>query len=83
MLNPPGRRQAFATTTIKNDPATIAGAHDAYRNAIDGLRRIKGLTWTLVLQPLLPHWARKGDVNPLGLDIGSSEPLVLVSFTVN
>ena len=84
-LNPPGRRQVFATTTIKNDPATIAAAHAAYRNAIALLRRVKvkGLVWTLVLQPLLPDWVRKGDANPLGLHDGTDEPLIIVSFTVN
>ena len=44
---------------------------------------VKGLLWTLVLQPLLPNWARKGDTNPLGLNDGTREPLVVVSFTVN
>ena len=83
-LNPPGRRQVFATTTIKNDPATLAAAHAAYSNAIASIRHvnIKGLVWTLVLQPLLPDWVRKGDANPLGLH-DTHEPLVIVSFTVN
>lgn len=56
MLNPPGRRQVFTTTTIQNDAATLAAAHAAYGNAITTIRRvhIKGLVWTLVLQPLLP-----------------------------
>jgi len=35
------------------------------------------------LQPFLPKWVRKGDPNPLGLDDGTDEPLVNVSFTVN
>ena len=84
-LNPPGRRQVFATTTIKNDPAALAAAHTAYGDAISSIRRVnvKGLVWTLVLQPLLPDWARKGDANPLGLHDGTHEPLVIVSFTVN
>lgn len=84
-LNPPGRRQAFATTTIKNDRATLAAAHAAYSDAITSIRRInvKGLVWTLVLQPLLPDWVRKGDANPLGLHDCTDEPLVVVSFTVN
>ncbi|MCJ1417466.1 hypothetical protein MMC32_003810 [Xylographa parallela] len=84
-LNPPGRRQVFATTTIKNDPATLAAAHAAYHNAISSMRHVnvKDLVWTLVLQPLLPEWARKGDANPLGLLDSSSEALVMVSFTVN
>lgn len=84
-LNPPGRRQAFATTTIKNDPATLAAAHAAYHDAIASIRlvNVKGMSWTLVLQPLLPDWVRKGDANPLGLHDCSDEPLVIVSFTVN
>jgi hypothetical protein len=84
-LNPAGRRQVFATTTIKNDPATLAAAHAAYRDAIASIRRanVKGLVWTLVLQPLLPDWIRKGDANPLGLHDCTDEPLVIVSFTVN
>ncbi|KAE9382165.1 FAD-binding domain-containing protein [Stipitochalara longipes BDJ] len=84
MLNPPGRRQVFAMTTIKNNPATLAAAYAAYDEAITSLRRVKvkGLVWTLVLQPLLPDWVRKGDANPLGLhDI--DEALVIVNFTVN
>ncbi|QSZ34589.1 hypothetical protein DSL72_006183 [Monilinia vaccinii-corymbosi] len=81
-LNPPGRRQLFATITIKNDPATITAMHSIYRESIDPLRRAKGLVWTLVMQPLLPSWLQKGDPNPLGLgDV--DEPLILVSFTVN
>jgi FAD/FMN-containing dehydrogenase len=84
-LNPPGRRQTdFATVTIKSDPATIAAAHAAYHKAIASLRsrKVKELVWTLVLQPFLPDWVRRGDPNPLGLqDI--DEPLVIVSFTVN
>ena len=41
------------------------------------------MLWTLVLQPLLPDWVRKGDTNPLGLHDCSDEPLVLVSWTAN
>ena len=85
MLNPPGRRQVFATTTIKNDSATLAAAHAAYHDAIGSLRRVnvKGLVWTLVLQPLLPEWVQKGDANSLGLHDCTYESLVVVSFTVN
>jgi FAD/FMN-containing dehydrogenase len=85
VLNPPGRRQEFATTTIKNDKPTLETAHKAYRDAIPKIKKhsIKGMSWTLVLQPCLPSWARKGDTNPLGLDEGPDEPLVNVQFTVN
>ncbi|KAL8825472.1 MAG: hypothetical protein Q9170_007777 [Blastenia crenularia] len=85
-LNPPGRRQIFATTTIKNDPATISAAYTAYDSAITPIRQagVNGMVWTLVLQPLLPLWGRKGlHPNPLGLDQGGQGPLVIVSFTVN
>ncbi len=41
------------------------------------------MVWTLVLQPLLPDWVRKGDTNPLGLHDCTDGPLVLVSFTIN
>lgn len=83
-LNPPGRRQVFATTTIKNDPAAISAAHTAYCDTIALIRRVtvKGLLWTIVLQPLLSDWMRKGDANPLGLD-DCTHSLVIVSFTVN
>ncbi|KAI4950063.1 hypothetical protein J4E91_004719 [Alternaria rosae] len=85
VLNPPGRRQEFATTTIKNDKLTLEATHKAYRDAIPKIKKhgIKGMNWTLVLQPCLPSWARTGDTNPLGLDEGSDEPLVNVQFTVN
>ncbi|KAL6712134.1 hypothetical protein ACN47E_000011 [Coniothyrium glycines] len=85
VLNPPGRRQEFATTTIENDTATLQEAHKAYRDAIVKIRqnKIKQMSWTLVLQPMLPTWACKGDPNPLGLAAGPDTPLVNVSFTVN
>ncbi|KAK2880121.1 hypothetical protein FQN49_000535 [Arthroderma sp. PD_2] len=84
-LNPPGRRQVLATTTIKNDPATLKAVHTAYSDAIAPIKRanIKGMSWTLVLQPMLPNWAGEGgDGNPFGLS-DTTEPLVIVSFTVN
>jgi hypothetical protein len=85
VLNPPGRRQEFATTTVKNDAATLEAVHRTYSDAIATIRqyKIKNMSWTLVLQPLLPAWARKGDSNPLGLDTGTDDPLVSVSFTIN
>jgi len=86
VLNPPGRRQEFATTTIKNDQPTLAVAHRAYRDAIGEIRKhnIQNMSWTLVLQPMLPEWTRKGDSNVLGLSDGeSTRALVNVSFTVN
>lgn len=85
VLNPPGRRQEFATTTIKNDKATLDAVHKAYRDAIVTIRKqnIKAMSWTLVLQPLLLDWARRGDPNVLGLSSSSNEPLVNISFTVN
>jgi len=84
-LNLPGRRQTWATTTVKNNPATLGAAHDAYRAGIDSIRQadVKDTSWTLVLQPLLPDWARKGQPNSLGLDESPDEPLVVVQFTVN
>ena len=82
-LNPPGRRQVLAATTVRNDPATLQAAHAAYRNALATVRHIKGISWTLVMQPFVPDWARKGQSNPLGLNEGGSEALVNISFTVN
>ena len=84
-LNPPGRRQVFGTTTISNDAATLAFAHDAYNQTTADLRgsSIKGLVFTLVLQPLLPIWACLGDPNPIGLNEKIERALVIVSFTVN
>ena len=85
-LNPPGRRQCFATTTVRNDLPTLEAAHAAYMDSTASLRslKVKGLVFTLVMQPLLPAWSRKGDPNPLGLDDSpADEPLVIVSFTVN
>lgn len=83
-LNPPGRRQLFATTTIKNDAATLAAVHAIYKSSITPLRsrNVKGLVWTLIFQPLLPEWVRKGDANPLGLH-DLSEALVIVNFAIN
>lgn len=82
--NPPGRRQLFGTITTKNDLNTLTAMHAVFLDCIATLRpaRMKGLVYTLVLQPMLPDWARKGDPNPLGLG-DFHEPLVIVSFTIN
>lgn len=45
------------------------------------MRLVKGMTWTLILQPLLPVMARKGQPNSLGLGT-RTESLVIVLFTV-
>lgn len=84
-LNPPGRRQVFGTVTIKNDANTLTAVHATYRESFASIRshNIKGLVFTLVLQPLLPSWTRKGDPNPMGLNDSTNKPLVIVSFTVN
>ncbi|KAH8878760.1 FAD-binding domain-containing protein [Thozetella sp. PMI_491] len=81
-LNPSGKRQQQTTATVRNDAATLAAAHAIYKDAAAALRRagVKGLVWTLVVQPLAPAWLRKGDPNPMGLDGHGSEPLVLVLY---
>lgn len=81
-LSPPGRRQVLASITVKNHAATMTYAYAVYRNAITSLKRAKGLSWTLVIQPLLPDWLHRGDPNPLGLN-DVKEFLVLISFPVN
>lgn len=84
-LNPPGKRQALATTTIKNDMSTINATHSIHLDAISSIRRhnVSGLTWTLVLQPFSATWAGKDSSDSLGLGDASSGPLINVSFTVN
>ena len=82
-LAPPRLRQAYGTTTITNDPATIAKAHATYRDGARAVRNIKGAMWTMVFQPLHPTWLRKGQPNPMGLQDCPDEPLLLVSYTVS
>jgi hypothetical protein len=64
-LNPPGKRQVFATTTVKRDPATLLATRDAFKNTIASIKsaKIAGMAWTLFLQPLLPDWVHKGGAN--------------------
>ncbi|GMF73651.1 unnamed protein product [Aspergillus oryzae] len=80
--SPPGQRWSFGTTTIKNDLHTIFAARAAHEKAIGSLRRVKGLIWTIVMQPLLPSWAAKGDTNVLGIHEETDDALVILSFSV-
>ncbi|KAL4746739.1 hypothetical protein BDW72DRAFT_184240 [Aspergillus terricola var. indicus] len=80
--SPPGQRWSFGTTTIKNDLRTLLAARAAHEKAIGSLRRVKGLIWTIVLQPLLPFWAAKGDANVLGIHEETDDALVILSFSV-
>ncbi|MCJ1298938.1 hypothetical protein MMC08_001729 [Hypocenomyce scalaris] len=81
MSSPAGLRQMFITTTVKNDHATLMEIHATYKQGIETMRRVKGMTWTLILQPLLPVMARKGQPDSLGLGT-RTESLVIVLFTV-
>ncbi|KAL4742305.1 FAD binding domain protein [Aspergillus similis] len=80
--SPPGQRWSFGTTTIKNDLRTLFAVRAAHEQAIDSLRRVKGLIWTIVMQPLLPLWAAKGDANVLGIHEEADDALVIISFSV-
>lgn len=81
-LNTRGKRQQQTTSTIKNDLATLTAAYAIYQEGIAALRRagVKGLIWTLVIQPLSPDWFRKGDPNPMGLHNCGDDPLVLLLY---
>lgn len=69
-FNLPGRRQTWATTTIRNDLATVNITHDVYRDRIERIQhtRVKDVSGTFVLQLLLLDWARKGRPNSLGFE---------------
>lgn len=82
-LNTKNGREVHNTTTFKNDPATIAEAYASYVHGITNICHVKGIYWTLVMQPLLPVWIRKGDHNPMGLQDCSDAPLILLSFNVS
>ncbi|KAL9584798.1 MAG: hypothetical protein Q9212_001900 [Teloschistes hypoglaucus] len=78
--SPPGLRQKFVTTTVKNDHATLMEIHALFERSVEALRRVNGMVWTLVLQPLLPASAMKGQLDSQGLNT-RTEPLVVVLFT--
>ncbi|KAL8961403.1 MAG: hypothetical protein Q9193_002033, partial [Seirophora villosa] len=46
------------------------------------MRHVGGMTWSLVLQPLTPAMARKGQPDPQGLGSRTEHPLVIVLYTV-
>ncbi|KAL8720000.1 MAG: hypothetical protein Q9225_003071 [Loekoesia sp. 1 TL-2023] len=73
--------QKFVTTTVKNDPDTLLETYAAFRRGVMAMRKVRNMVWTLVLQPLLPATARKGQPDSLGLG-SRTESLVIVLFTV-
>ncbi|KAL8942836.1 MAG: hypothetical protein Q9211_001222 [Gyalolechia sp. 1 TL-2023] len=74
-------RELFFTTTVKNDHATLLETYAAYKRGAEAMRRVRGMIWTLVLEPLLPAMMREGQPHSLGLAT-RTEPLVIVLFTV-
>ena len=54
--------------------------HAFYKRGVKAMRQVKGMTWTLILQPLLPAMAKKGQTDSMGL-ADRTEPLVIVLFT--
>ncbi|GFF89615.1 FAD binding domain protein [Aspergillus lentulus] len=79
---PPDQRWSFGTTTIKNDLPTMLAARAAHEEAIASLQKVKGLIWTIAMQPFLPSWAAKGDANVLGIHGGRDDALLILSFSV-
>ncbi|KAI4241078.1 MAG: hypothetical protein L6R42_011379, partial [Xanthoria sp. 1 TBL-2021] len=74
-------RDLFFTTTVKNDHATLMETYAAYKRGAEAMRRVRGMTWTLTLQPLLPAMMRKGQPDLQGLAT-RTKSLVIVLFTV-
>ena len=89
-LNPAGRRQGeFGTCTVSNDLPTLNAVYAVFEGSCREIKKrgVKGMRWTLVLQPLLPQWARLGSENPLGFQSSQNKqddkPLAIVSFSAD
>ncbi|KAL8785762.1 MAG: hypothetical protein Q9195_008505 [Heterodermia aff. obscurata] len=66
---------------FKNDLTTLMEIHALYKRGVKTLRRVKGLTWTLIFHPLLPQMAKQGQADSMGF-ADRTEPLVIILFTV-
>ena len=73
-------RQLHITTTVTNDKPTLDFTHRAYTQAIAPFRKVKGMVWTLVLQPLPASTMHQSKDNVLGLS-DRKVNLVVVLFT--
>lgn len=67
------------STVIKNDLGTLQFAHTVFEEKIGRLKKVKGMTWTLVFQPVHASSMQKGRDNVLGLQ-NRTENLVVVLF---
>ncbi|CEJ86248.1 hypothetical protein VHEMI04052 [[Torrubiella] hemipterigena] len=81
-----GERRHFATLTVKNDLDTL---HEAYAIHVDTVKslfvdkkKIKGLSYNFVVQPLPPVSVPEGEVGPMGFTSADNEPLALLLITV-
>ncbi|KAI9659174.1 MAG: hypothetical protein M1831_003756 [Alyxoria varia] len=79
-MAPTGLRQFQVTTTIQNDLATLKAASDLYRSSNNKLKHVKGLTSSIVFQPLPPAITSKSRDNILGI---SSRDKTLIIVLVN
>ena len=76
-LSPPGKRNVYATTTIRNDLKTILDAHTIWRETLSSIKHLNNSVFVLVFQVILPQWMNKGDPNMLGLQ-DCKEPLLVL-----
>lgn len=53
-------RQKLITMTAKNNHATLMETHAAWNQCVEAILHVRGMAGTLVLQPLLPAMAGKG-----------------------
>ena len=65
-------RQHYATSTVKSDYETLQAIPALYKESIRRIQTVKGLTWTLVLQPLPGSITHKGSPNVLGSESRNS-----------
>ncbi|KAL9050649.1 MAG: hypothetical protein Q9162_006508 [Coniocarpon cinnabarinum] len=79
---PSGLRQFWMTTTVKNDLETLHGAYNIYRDSIDAIRYVKGITYNFVFQVLRHETIAKGTANSLGLS-DRKESLIIVLMTLS
>lgn len=61
-------RYLFATTTFRPTEEMLRAAYDAFSSSLEGVKDIKGLTWSLSFEPLPPQiYKRDAAGNALGL----------------
>ena len=72
-------REMFHTTTFENNLEVMWDAHSAFKDSLSSIRKVSGIGWSLVFQPLVPSATLHHHTNAMGINTDKTLTVVHVN----